>query len=315
MRICFSLKIIPNQPGGGGAKFTSSFADYMSSQGHSVEYFFKANDPPDCVFFLDHKLYSDERTDKWIGLEEARAIKLRFPNLPIVTRVNDIGAPKDRAPDFVQRFTELANLSDHVIFISKWLRDDYYKNKINSASTVIHNSVDKDVFTIKPYREVSPKKFKLFTHHWSPSRIKGWGIYEQIDKWIKDKDIDFTFVGNLPNGVNLKNSTTLKPLAGLDLAEEIKKHDIYVTASEFEPCGMHHIEGIACGLPYLYTSKGGGTRECGQFGLEFGDFEDFKEKLKKIIEKLPSFYNKIRTEFELYNKNYFPKYQNIIENV
>ena len=320
MRICLSLKVNPNQPGGGGAKFTAKFAEYMTSQGHSVEYFFKADDPPDCVFFLDHKLYSDERTNKWLGLEQAQAIKSRLPNLPIITRINDIGAPKDRPVDFVQRFSDLANLSDHVIFISKWLRDDYYKGKITSPSTVIHNSVDEDVFTLKDYNEpnficgISPQNLSLFTHHWSPSRIKGWDMYQQIDEWIKDKNINFTFTGNLPSGVKLENSTILSPLTGVELANEIKKHDVYVTASEFEPCGMHHIEGIACGLPYLYTSKGGGLREAGDFGFEFENFKQFTEKLGDIADQYKDLYFNIKNNFDFFNKNAFPKYENIIEN-
>ena len=130
MRICFSLHVNPDKPCGGGAKFALKFSEYITTLGHTMEYSFNEDSPPDCIFFFDHKLYSDDITLKWIGLEDAKIIRSKFPNLPIITRINDIGAPKDRSQDFVERFCELANLSDHVIFISKWLKDDYYKNKI-----------------------------------------------------------------------------------------------------------------------------------------------------------------------------------------
>ena len=313
MRICFSMHVNPDVPCGGGAKFSVKFAEYMQSQGHTIEYFFKESSPPDCVIFFDHKLYSGEGINKWIGLEEAKKIKSKFPKLPIITRVNDIGPPKDRPIDFVDRFCSLANISDHVIFISQWLKDDYYKDKIKSPSTVIYNSVDESVFTTKKYEEPSFDTLKLFSHHWSPCRMKGWDIYEQIDKWISDKNIKFTFAGNLPPGVKLQNSQAILPVTGTKLAEEIRKHDVYITASEYEPCGMHHIEGIACGLPYLYSAKGGGLKEAGKYGIEFTSFNDFKQKLKDITRAHLLFYNKIKTEFNLYNRNHFPKYKDIVE--
>ena len=37
---------------------------------------------------------------------------------------------------------------------------------------------------------------------------------------------------------------------------ELKKHDIYITASENEPSGNHHMEGALCGLPILFKDSG-----------------------------------------------------------
>jgi len=300
----------PDKPCGGGAKFAIGLGKYLISLGHTIEYSFDEDSPPDCMFFFDHKTYADDTILKWIGLEEARAIKSKLPNIPIITRVNDIGEPKNRAPNFVERFCELANLSDHVIFISKWLKEDYYKDKIKSPSTVIHNSVDEDTFSIKEYSFDIPR---LFTHHWSSDRMKGWDTYEQIDDWISEKEIEFTFAGNFPNNISLKNTKVLSPITGEELANEIKKHNIYITASQYEPCGMHHIEGIGCGLPYLYTSEGGGLREAGEFGLEFRNFEEFKIKLEEITKNHRLFYDNIKNNFKYHNKNAFRKYEAIID--
>ena len=312
MRICFSLYVYPNKPYGGGAKFALKFSEYLTSLGHTIEYSFKESDPPDCIVFFDHKIYSDDTTIKRLGLEQAKSIRLKFPDIPILTRVNDIGAPKDRPPDFTERFCELANLSTHVVFISKWLKEDYYGDKIKTPSNVIHNSIDENTFSIKEYSFDIPR---LITHHWSPNRMKGWDIYEQIDDWILEKEIKFTFVGNTPNNISLKNTKVLSPITGKELANEIKKHNIYITASQYEPCGMHHIEGIGCGLPYLYTSEGGGLTEAGKFGLKFKDFEEFKIKLEEIIKNHHILYDKIKNDFKYYNKNYFPEYYKIIKKI
>jgi hypothetical protein len=303
------MRVCPDKPCGGGARFAIKLGEYLTSQGHTIEYSFDERRPPDCILFFDHKTYADDTILKWIGLEEAKVIKSKLPNIPIITRVNDIGAPKNRPPDFVERFCELANLSNHVVYVSEWLRNDYYFGKIKSPSSVIHNSADENVFTIKDHSFDKPR---LFTHHWAPNRMKGWDIYEQIDDWIPEKEIEFTFAGNLPNNTSLRNSRALPPITGTKLADEIRKHNIYITASKHEPCGNHYIEGIACGLPYLYSTEGGGTKECGQFGLEFRDFEDFKIKLEEITKDHRLFYDKIKKDFEHYNKNTFKKYEEIM---
>ena len=304
------MSVKSGAPCGGGAKFAAKFSEYLKAMGHVVEYSFDSSSPPDCLFFFDHKLYRDNVINKWIGLEQAREIRAKFPDLPIITRINDIGAPKNRPPDFVNRFCELANLSNHVIYVSKWLKDDYYFGKIISPSSVIHNPVDENIFTIKNYSFDKPR---LFTHHWSSCRMKGWDIYEQIDDWILGKNIEFTFVGNLPNNVVLKNSKVLPPITDSELANEIRAHNIYITASKYEPCGNHYIEGIACGLPYLYTTEGGGIKEAGEFGLEFESFDGFKTKFKKIIKEHRSLYDEIRNSFKYYNKDAFPEYHKIIK--
>ena len=307
MRICFSLQVDQNIPCGGGGKFVLKFSEYLQSLGYEVEYFFDQNNPPDCMFFFDHKLYKGEGINKWIALEHAKSIKSKFPSIPIITRVNDGGV---RDKQFIERFSELAQLSNEVIFISHWIKN-YYSKNIKNKSTVIHNSVDENIFTIKKHSFDMPR---LFTHHWSPSRKKGWDFYEKIDKWIKGKNITFTFTGNLPRQLDeLNNTKSIKPISGHALADEIRKHNIYVTAAENEACGQHHLEGISCGLPYLYYSKGGGLKEAGKFGVEFKSFEEFKEKLIYITENHDKYYKNIKNNFNYYNKNTFKRYEEIIK--
>ena len=73
------------------------------------------------------------------------------------------------------------------------------------------------------------------------------------------------------------------------------------------------MEGISCGLPYLYYSKGGGVKEAGKFGVEFKSFEEFKEKLIYITENHDKYYKNIKNNFNYYNKNTFKRYEEIIK--
>ena len=38
----------------------------------------------------------------------------------------------------------------------------------------------------------------------------------------------FTYIGNLPSNFNFKHTKVIEPLAGVDLANEIKKNHIYI---------------------------------------------------------------------------------------
>ena len=61
-------------------------------------------------------------------------------------------------------------------------------------------------------------------------------------RWFKK--IEFTYIGNLPNGFKFKKTKHLEPINGKKLGKELAKHHIYISASLNEPAGMHHIEGI-----------------------------------------------------------------------
>ena len=93
--------------------------------------------------------------------------------------------------------------------------------------------------------------------------------------------MEFTYIGNVSPDYKFYNSSILKPLAGKELASEIRNHHIYVTASINEPSGNHHIEAAQCGLPILYIESGGIPEYCKGFGVSFTN--DFEKKLELII--------------------------------
>jgi len=62
------------------------------------------------------------------------------------------------------------------------------------------------------------------------------------------------------------------PAYGQQLADLLRQQDAYITASLWEPCGMHHIEGAQCGLPLIYHENGGGIVEFGKkYGISFNN--------------------------------------------
>jgi hypothetical protein len=63
---------------------------------------------------------------------------------------------------------------------------------------------------------------------------------------------------------------------------------VYVTASQFEPGGMHFIEGLQCGLPLIFHEDGGGIVELAKrYGLSFRD--DVGAAVRAIRERYAEF--------------------------
>ena len=156
---------------------------------------------------------------------------------------------------------------------------------------------NKDIFNNKNKIYWNKKsKLKLVTHHWSDNLMKGYLEYKKLDNFL-DSDkyrnlFDFTFIGNKPKDINFNNIKVLEPLEGKDLANELKLHDIYITASENEPSGNHHMEGALCGLPILYKDSGATSEYCKDYGVSY-EIDSFLESLDLIKENYDNFVHKL----------------------
>ena len=138
-------------------------------------------------------------------------------------------------------YLDASKVSDHVVFVSTWLKNIYVDIGMNRNKTsVILAGANKEIFNSNNSKEWGKEyPIKIVTHHWSSHKNKGFDIYSEIDNLISNSEwsnkIEFTYIGNMNNEYELKNTKIVKPLAGLELAEEIKKHHLYVTASVNEP--------------------------------------------------------------------------------
>ena len=106
----------------------------------------------------------------------------------------------------------------------------------------------------------------------------------------------------------------MKPLFGRELGNELRKFDIYITGSKYEPAGMHHIEGAMSGLPILYLNSGGVTEYCKNYGLEYNS-ENIENKLNEIVADYSLYFNKLKKyEFtgKAMSKDYFDLFKNLI---
>jgi hypothetical protein len=180
--------------------------------------------------------------------------------------------------------------ADHTVFVGSWLKKlALWQGGQYARHSVITNGADTHIFNPRgwqPWRGEGP--LRLVTHHWGGNRMKGFDIYQRIDEMLAEPAwkgrIEFTYVGNLPQGFSFHNARYVKPLDGEMLAAELRSHHAYVTASINEPGGNHQNEGALCGLPLLYRRSGCLPEYCDGFGVSFDD-TDFETGLQQLIGK------------------------------
>lgn len=287
MKVFFNRKIIDG-PWGGGNLFVSAMTDYFRKIGYTVCFDFE--DDIDIIFMVDPR---DVDRVEGYSVDDIIEYGSAFPNTEIIHRINECDQRK--GTDFMDSLLMEANrIADHTIFISRWLADYFVEKGFDREYDVVYNGCNLSHFypkTLCDRKEDSP--IKLVTHHWSDNWMKGFDLYNALDKLGRD-DIEFTYVGRYNSDYQPKNTRIVSPLNGEHLGKELRKHDVYVTASRFEPCGMHHIEGSASGLPVLYHRDGGGINElCKNHGIEFYDMDSFLEGLYEIMANYDNYVQKI----------------------
>ena len=293
MKISIGSRVIEG-PWGGGNLFVINLKKYLIENGHEVIHDL-------CDKNIDVILLTDPRSRKessstFNHLDIMQYKKYINPNVTVIQRINECDERKDTT-NINKFYLEASKCADHVIFVSSWLRNIYLDYGMNEDKTsVIMSGADEEIFNQENLTIFDPKKIKFVTHHWSAHYNKGFDIYLKFDNLLDKpefQNLEFTYIGNFPTEHKVNNIILKPPLFGKELAKEIKKHNIYITASKNEPSGNHHIEAVQCGLPVLYLQSGGIPEYCEGYGVGFTD--DFEEKLKNIIQDFHTLQNKLQT--------------------
>ena len=272
MKIAFGMRLIEG-PWGGGMQFGKAFASYFGERGNQV--LFDLRDPEiDIILLTDPRRSSASAT--FSDADIAYYLTNTNPRAIVVQRVNDNS--RSRNSNFRSRRLALANHCAHqTVFISQWLQGDYEADGFSLIEpVVIQNGGDRSVFhPVGGRRWDGHEKVRVVTHHWSTNWNKGFDVYNEIDRLLDQQQyreaFEVTFVGRVPSTVRFRNTRVVEPLAGTDLADELRSHHVYISASIGEPAGMHIIEGALCGLPVLYRQSGALPEYCEKWGWSFAE--------------------------------------------
>ena len=294
-KIMFTLKSGPpkkNGAAGGGAFFVRNMARFLEKNDYNVIYTLEPN--IDIIFVIDPRKNSTNN----YKIEDIIRYKQKNPNVKIIHRVNECDIKREKSINIEPLLLKAMKTADQVIFVSKWL-ESYFVNKykLKQKTLSILNGVDSNIFHRKTLENSAFKngKIRICTHHFSDNYLKGFHIYNKLDEILPDyPNIEFTYIGNYNKNYRPKNIKILSQCSGKELADTIRRHDVYITATQNEPGAMHYIEGMACGLPVLYCVGGGGAKEiCSTAGEEYGNLKEFMEKLQKIKENYQDYVGKI----------------------
>lgn len=153
---------------------------------------------------------------------------------------------------------------------------------------IIHNAVDPDVFHARgraPFAR--DRKIRIIATSWSDNVRKGGATYRWMDQYLDWDRFEFTFVGRVSE--QFDHIRVLPPVGSMPLADLLRRHDLYVTASQNDPCSNALIEALSCGLPALYRNDGGHPELVGFGGLPFDRVEEIPGQLERLVDDYETF--------------------------
>lgn len=283
MKISLGMNL-QSGPWGGGNQFGLTLAKFLERRGLSVSFDLRDH-------HLDMILLAEPRAALKISAYTDREIfeylRRVNPRAIVMHRVNECDERK-QTTGLNKRLISANRCADATVFVSAWLKELLLGQGMPSRSChVILNGSDRSIFHARGYcRWDRSGPLRIVTHHWGGGWLKGFDIYERVDRLLLSErfrgKLGFTFIGNVPEGFRFVNATYVPPLHGDTLASEIRGHHVYLTASQNEPGGHHQNEGANCGLPVLYRESGSLPEYCGGFGVAFTD-GNIEDKLEEMM--------------------------------
>lgn len=154
------------------------------------------------------------------------------------------------------------------------------------APVVIPNAADPRIFFSSARTWDPDRKVRLISTSWSDNPEKGAATYKWLEERLDWRRFEYTFIGRSP--LRFDRIRQLPPMASSQLADELRAHDIYITASRNDGCSNALIEALTCGLPALALRSGGNSEVVGEGGRMFDGIDDVLDKLTEIVEDYPA---------------------------
>jgi glycosyltransferase involved in cell wall biosynthesis len=277
-------------PYGGGNQFLKALREQLQSQGRYTEV-------PDHADAFLWNGYPFPRYDTVWQLHDTR---VKCPSKPIIMRLDGpvwTVRGKDRFYDvLLKRIADV--YVDGIVYQSAWTRDN--NKRLTGIAvpfeTIIYNAPNPAIFNrIGRERWLPSRKPRLIATSWSANWRKGFRIYQWMDRHLNWDRYEMTFVGNSP--IKFANIRMIPPLPSAELANILKRHDIYITASYPDPCSNALIEALSCGLPAVAYNGGGHPELVGSGGLLF----DRPEHIPQLVERIVAQYDEFRSSLPLFD--------------
>ena len=280
MKIHIAYEITENPYGGANQFLRTLRNNFINKDLHT-------KDPScaDIVLFNSHH-----------NVENIVNLKNSFPKKKFIHRVdgpiklyNHLNDTRDNIVSFLN-----SHIADATIFQSEWSRQQNLNLGIIQShvlSTVIGNAADTNIF--KRQDKDPGDKVRILSTSFSPNMRKGYGYYKFLDENLDFNNFEYNFAGQSP--VKFENIKNLGCLTSDEIASKINESDLFITASENDPCSNSLIEALTGGIPALALDSGGHPEILKEGGMLFKTKKDLLEKVKEMSNNLEYFRNKIET--------------------
>ncbi len=262
------------------------------------EYFIDINIYEENVKYADVVLFNSSPTALVDMNSDIYQLKKKYEDKIFVNRIDGpVFYIRDRNI-FIDKAFYIFNdkVCDGTIFQSSWSRDKNYYLGMgkNSYETTILNAPNQHIFNTmgKEVFKIGRNRVKIIATSWSSNLKKGFEVYRWLDENLDFNKFQFTFIGNTP--IEFRNIIIKKPMNSEELAKELKQNDIFITASQSDPCSNSLIEAMHCGLPAIGLDDGGHTEIISNGGRVFKYKEQIPALLDDIIRNYADYQNNIQ---------------------
>jgi len=257
-----------NDPYGGGNQFLKALRDVFNAAGKY------ADAASDASVFLYNSHHVPEKV--W-------TMRQRHGKAVFIHRVDGPMSCYSREKDTRDRITYLMNVfADGTVFQSRYSLEANlaFGLKAQSPYALISNAPDPHIFYPGERPRRPGGKLSLVATSWSGNIKKGFDVYSWLDDNLDFSQFDMTFIGNSP--VAFRNIKHVPPLPSRELAEELRKRDVYLTASVNDPCSNALLEAMHCGLVPVARRSGGHPEIVSDESLLFERAEEIPGILQRI---------------------------------
>ena len=274
--------MVEDKPTGGGNQFLRSLMGYFVKNHYYTEDVCDA----DVVLFNSHQ-----------NIKNVAHLKWKHPNCLFVHRIDGpirlYNGFQDRRDSVA--YTAMDQIADGTIFQSEWSKKKNIELgiPITQFNATITNAPDSEIFNRsgRKSRQLS-SKIRLIATSWSHNWEKGFDVYQWLDNTLDFSKYEMIFVGNSP--ITFKNIRHIPPISSLELAEELRKSDIFITASRLEACSNSLVEALHCGLPAIGPNHSSNPDIIGKGGEVFDHIEDIPALIDKIVQNYKEYQENIK---------------------
>lgn len=185
--------------------------------------------------------------------------------------------------------------ADRTIAISQATIDMYRSIGIELVEPrVIHNGIDPEIFHPRgraPFDR--SRKTRLIAVSWSDNPRKGGPVYRWLESVLDRERYEFTYVGNVQESFDWIRH--VPPVPSPELAELLREHDVFVTATQHDAYSNALVEALSCGLPAIYLGSGGSGEAVKDAGFAF----TAKEEIPSLLERLRDEYEQRQAAISL----------------